>query len=149
VTQDRRASVKTALIELAASTDYQDRADAGRALASFAEATRSRETLVQLVLDINDTFVTQTTAEALLRRQDRAGLEIIAEALSSADFQHRTYIRQAAAAVFMVFAAEEDRALKACDALSLNASLQVRDGAVELREMLAQIDPLLHPLNPA
>jgi hypothetical protein len=149
VTQDRRASAVTALIELAASGDYQDRADAGRALANFAEAPGSRETLVQLVLDTNDTFVTLTTAEALLRRQDRAGLRIVVQALFSADFQHRTYNHEAVAAVFMVFAAERDCAMETCDALSLDASTQVREGAVELREMLAQIDPLLHPQNPA
>ncbi|MFE9694973.1 tyrosine-type recombinase/integrase [Micromonospora sp. NPDC005806] len=41
VNQDRRRPVVTALIKLAASGDYQDRADAGRALASFAKAVRS------------------------------------------------------------------------------------------------------------
>ena len=149
MTEDRRAPVVTALIKLAGSDDCQDRADAGRALSNFAEATGSRETLVQLVLDVNDTFVTLTTAEALIRRREPAGLGIIAEALSSADFQHRTYIHEAVTAVFMVFAEERDRAVEACDALSLDANAQVRKGAVQLREMLAQIDPLLYPQNPA
>jgi hypothetical protein len=149
VIQDQRASVVTALIELAASEDFKDRADAGRALASFAETTGSRETLVELVLDVNDTFVTLATAEALLRRQDLAGLRIVAEALFSADFQHRTYIHQAVTAVFMVFAVEKDRAVEACDALLVDASTSACEGAAELREMLAQIDPLLYPQKPA
>jgi hypothetical protein len=149
VIQDQRASVVTALIELAASEDFKDRADAGRALASFAETTGSRETLVELVLDVNDTFVTLATAEALLRRQDLAGLRIVAEALFSADFQHRTYIHQAVTAVFMVFAVEKDRAVEACDALLADASTSACEGAAELREMLAQIDPLLYPQKPA
>jgi hypothetical protein len=136
-------------MELAASGDYQDRADGGRALANFAEATGSRETLVRLVLDASDTFVTLMTAEALLRRQDRAGLKIVAEALFSADLQHRTYIHEAVTAVFMVFAAERDRAVETCDSLSLDANTQVRGGAVELRGMLTQIDPLLYPQSPA
>ena len=104
---------------------------------------------MRLVLDADDTFVTLTTAETLLRRQDRAGLEIVAEALFSADFQHRTYIHEAVTAVFMVLATERDRAVDICDALSLDASTEVRDGAVELRGMLAGIDPLLYPQNPA
>ncbi|MFI5893772.1 hypothetical protein ACIA5D_27090 [Actinoplanes sp. NPDC051513] len=143
--QDRRSPVVTALIQLADSGDYQDRADAGRSLANFAEATESREMLVRLILDVNDTFVTRTTTEALLRRQDAAGFTIVAEALLSADFQHRTYIHEAVTAVFMVFAAQRDSAVKACDALALDASTRVREGAIELREMLAQIDPLLYP----
>jgi hypothetical protein len=145
VTQDWRRPVVTALIKLAASDDYRDRADAGRALASFAEAAESQECLLRLVLDVNDTFVTLATAEALLRRQDTAGFTIVAEALVSADFQHRTYIHDAITAVFMVFAAERDRAMKACDALSLDASAQVRQGAAELREILGQISPVLCP----
>jgi hypothetical protein len=145
VNQDRRRPVVTALIKLAASDDYQDRADAGRALASFARATESRESLLRLVLDVNDTFVTLATAEALLRRQDIAGFTIVAEALVSADFQHRTYIHDAVTAAFMVFASERDRAMEACDALLFDVSAQVRQGASELREMLAQIRPVLYP----
>jgi hypothetical protein len=149
VNQDRRRPVVTALIELAASDDYQDRADAGRALANFAKATESRESLLRLVLDVDNTFVTLATAEALLRRRDTAGLTIVAEALVSADFQHRTYIHDAVTAVFMVFASERDRAMEACDALSFEVSAQVRQGAAELREMLAQIRPVLYPQKPA
>ena len=147
--EDRRRPAVTALINLAASDDYQDRADAGRALANFANAAESRESLVRLVLDLNDTFVTRVTAEALLRRQDAAGFTIVAEALVSADFQHRTYIHDAVQDAFMVFASERDRAMEACDALSLDASAHVRQGAAELRDMLAQIRPVLYPQDPA
>jgi hypothetical protein len=149
VNQDRRGAVVTALIELAASDEYQDRADAGRALATFAQATEAREPLLRLVLDANDTFVTVATVEALLRRQDTAGFMIVAEALASADFQHRTYIHDTVTAVFMLFASERDRAMKACEALTLAApSTRVRQGAPELREMLAQIHPVLYPEEP-
>jgi hypothetical protein len=149
VSQDRRRPVVTALIKLATSDDYQDRADAGRALANFADTAESRESLLRLVLDVHDMFVTLETAEALLRRQDSAGFAIVAEALVSADFQHHAYIHQAVMAVFMVFASERDRAMEACDALSRDASAQVRLGAVDLREMLAQISPVLCPEQPA
>jgi hypothetical protein len=149
VDQDRRSSVVRALVELAAGDDYLDRADAGRALASFAEEAEARESLVGLVLDAGDTFVTVATAEGLLRRQDLAGFAIVAEALGLADFQHRSYIEQAVEAVFLVFAAERDRAMGACEALLLDSSAEVRRGAVVLREMLAQVRPLLFPQEPA
>jgi hypothetical protein len=95
VNQEPRRAAIMALIELAASDDYQDRAAAGRALANFAEATESREPLLGLVLDAKDTYVTRTTAEALLRRHDVAGFAIVAEGLASADLQRSTQIRDA------------------------------------------------------
>ncbi|WP_433163123.1 hypothetical protein [Kribbella sp. CA-247076] len=146
---DRRRPAIIALTALANSEDYHDRVDAGRALASFADAREARESLLRLVLDANDTFVTYATAEALLRRHDLAGLAIIAEALASADLQHRTYVGDAVAAVFTMFASERDRAVEACDELSLDASAQVRQGSAELRDMLTEIRPLLHPQEPA
>jgi hypothetical protein len=125
VNQQLRRTAVTALTNLAASDDYQDRADAGRALANFAEATEAREFLLRLVLDVKDTYVTPT-AEALLRRHNTAGLTIVAEALASADLQRGTQIRDAVTYVFMVFATQRDRALEACDALSLDASTRGR-----------------------
>ncbi len=145
----RRHLAAGALISLATSDDYRDRADAGRALASFAEGSEARASLVRLVLDPDDTFVTRETAEALLRRQDAAGFAIVAEALASADFQHGTYIHDAVRAVFMVFASERDRAIETCGVLELDANPRVRQGAAGLRATLADIDPVLYPQEPA
>ncbi|WP_198676139.1 hypothetical protein [Kribbella monticola] len=147
--QERRSSVVGALVGLAGSADYLDRADAGRALANFAEEAEARESLLGLVLDAGDTFVTLATAEALLRRQDGAGFAVVAEALALADWQQRTYVEQAVEAVFLVFAAERDRAMGVCEALVLDASAEVRRGAVVLRQMLAEVRPLLFPQEPA
>ncbi|WP_030719871.1 hypothetical protein, partial [Streptomyces sp. NRRL F-2580] len=77
------------LIELARNRDYRDRADAGRALAGLAERPEAVGPLRELVLDTADTFVTRVTAQALLRRNGRVGLSIIASALSAADSNHR------------------------------------------------------------
>ena len=117
-------------------------------MANFATAAESRETLLRLVRDVDDTFVTYATAEALLRRQDAAGLSIVAEALVLADSQHLDYIHDAVTAVFMVFASERDRAIEVCDVLLLDASAQVRQGASELRKMLAQVRPMVYPQEP-
>lgn len=149
VIHDRRLSSVAALVELAGSDGYGDRADAGRALANFAQTPASREPLLRLLLDANDTYVTRATAEALLRRRDAAGFAIVAEALASADPQHSTYIDDAVRAVFGVFASERDEAIKACEALSSDASAAIRQGAADLRKMLAEIDPVLYPHEPS
>jgi hypothetical protein len=74
MSNETRLAAVAALIRLAGSVDHRDRTDAGRGLASFAEMSEARAPLLGLVLDAGDTFVTRATAEALLRRQDSAGL---------------------------------------------------------------------------
>lgn len=106
VDNEARRQVVGALTRLAQSTDYRDRADAGRSLASFADVPGAHEPLRRLLLDVTDTFVTRATAEALLRRQDAAGLAAVASALAEADFNHMTWIHTAVLDVFGVFARE-------------------------------------------
>jgi hypothetical protein len=97
------------------------------------------------VLDGGDTFVTRVTAEALLRRQDEAGLAVIAEALVVADSQHSFQIHNAVHAVFGIFASERDDAIRICAALATNPNEQVRQGTVALVELLNEINPVLYP----
>jgi hypothetical protein len=146
VNQAQRHAVIVSLVALATSDDYRDRADAGPALANFAQAEESREILHRLVLDTDDTFVTLVTTEALLRRQDTVGISIVADALVTADFQRLTYIHDAIRTVFGIFAYERDQAVEACDALvASEGNARVREGAAHLREALAAIDPVLYP----
>jgi hypothetical protein len=149
VDEARRHAAVAALVQLATSDDYRDRADAGCALANFVQVTEAQESLRRLVLDPHDTLVTRETAEALLRRQDAAGFAVVAGALASADFQHSTSIHDAVRAVFMVFASERDLAMEACGVLSLDGNAQIRQGAADLRAMLARIEPVLFPQEPA
>src|SRR4051794_32353000 len=88
VDSDLRQAAVGGLGELGRGQDYRDRADAGHGLAGFAEMPEALGPLLELVLDPADTFVTRRTAEALLRRQDRAGLSIVASALAVANSQH-------------------------------------------------------------
>jgi hypothetical protein len=134
-----------ALIELARSADYRDRADAGRCLASFVEQSGARRTLLALVLDANDTFVTVATAEALLRRKDTAGLDVVAGALAAAEFNQMLWIDSAVRDVFGVLASDRDAAVQTCETLTRNSDAQVRSGGAELIAMLNDIDPILHP----
>jgi len=145
VSDEARRAVVSALTGLAASPDYRDRADAGRALACFADIPGAREALRGLLLDADDTFVTRVTAEALFRRHDRAGLAVAAAAFATADPNHADYIHTAMIDVFVVYAAERDAAVRECEALSRDANAAVRDGAIRFIDALAGIDPVLHP----
>lgn len=142
---DRRRAAVAALRELARSGDSRDRADAGRGLAGFAETEEASGALLELVLDPDDTWVTRVTAEAALRRQDRAGLTVVASALAVADAGHGDWIQTAVVDVFGVFADERDHALALCEDLARDPDERVARGARELRGILAGLRPVLHP----
>ncbi|WP_448319031.1 hypothetical protein [Streptomyces sp. CO7] len=143
---DLRRAVVVTLGELGRSDDWRDRADAGHGLAGFAEMPEAVEPLLALVLDPRDTFVTQHTAEALLRRNDRAGLAIVASALPIADDDHADHLYAAVFDVFGVFAQDLDEALRICEEMEADADERVARGARLLHETLAEIDPVLRPV---
>lgn len=143
---DRRRAAVAALRELGRSTDHRDRADAGRGLAGFAEMAEAFGPLLELVLDPADTFVTRATAEAVLRRQDRPGLTVVASALAVADAQQGDWIQTAVADVFGVFRDERDHAVELCGEMARDADERVAEGARHLREILAGLRPLLRPV---
>jgi hypothetical protein len=128
-----------------ASSDHRERADAGRALACFAELPEARPTLLNLVLDTADTFVMRVTAEALLRRQDTVGLAVVASALATADDSHGDWIHTAVLDVFGIFAQERDDAARVCERLTRDPDERVRRGADRLARTLAAISPVLYP----
>lgn len=140
----RRAAV-SALIALAGSADFRDRADAGRGLAGFAESAQARRALSDLVLDADDTFVTLETARALLRRQDRIGLAAVASALATADHGRADWIDVAVLDVFGMFARDRDAAVRECEVLTRDPDDRVRRGASRLIGMLTEINPVLQP----
>ncbi|MFD7026455.1 hypothetical protein ACFWAR_00225 [Streptomyces sp. NPDC059917] len=140
----RRAAV-VALGELGRSNDSGDRADAGRALAGFAEMEEAVYPLLELVLDREDTLVTRATAEALLRRQDRAGLLIVASALAVADANHGDWIHTAIRDSFAIYAGDRDAAMRLCEELTQHPDERVSLGARELNESLTGIRCVLHP----
>ncbi|MEW2507309.1 hypothetical protein AB0878_43310 [Amycolatopsis sp. NPDC047767] len=142
---EARREAVAALIRLAGSPDYRDRADAGRSLAAFAEIPEASGPLLGLVLDAGDTFVTLATAEALLRRQDSAGLAVVATALAAADPDRADWIHTAVLDVFGVFSHDRDAAVRECEALARNPDDQMRCGADQLTVMLVGINPILHP----
>lgn len=133
---EARRAVVTALMGLAESSDYRDRADAGRALAAFAETPEAGSPLLKLLLDADDTFVTRVTAEALLRRHDAAGLAAVAAALAGADANHADWIHTAVLDVFGAFSSDRDAAVRGCEALARDPEERVRQGAELLTRLL-------------
>lgn len=74
----------SAAITDSGSPDWSIRAAAGRRLAAAALTDDVVDFLLRLLLDPDDTAVTQDTAEALLTRGDRIGLRCVLLALSRA-----------------------------------------------------------------
>lgn len=145
MSSEARRDAVAALVRLAESSDYRDRADAGRGMAGFAEMPEARGPLLDLVLDAGDTFVTRATATALLQRRDSAGLAVVASALATADLDTADWICTAVCDVFTVFSQDRDVALRECEALAEDPDEQVRCGAVQLAGILAGIKPIFRP----
>ncbi|MFG2824665.1 hypothetical protein ACGFX4_35190 [Kitasatospora sp. NPDC048365] len=143
--RELRHAAVVALGELGRSHDYRDRADAGHGLAGFAEMQEAFGPLLKLVLDPGDTFVARVTVEALLRRKGRVGLTIVASALAVADPNHGDWIHTAVVDVFSIFSHDRDNAIRLCEELSQDADDRVAQGARQLHELLAEIDPLRRP----
>src|SRR5437868_6848346 len=110
--QEVRRAVVAALVRPSDSSDYQYRADAGVAMAGFAEMPEAVQPLAQLLLDAADTFVTWATALALLRRKNLTGLTLVTRVLADADDQHTGRVVDAVRDVFMIYASERDAAVR-------------------------------------
>ncbi|MFJ5986712.1 hypothetical protein [Lentzea sp. NPDC092896] len=144
-----RQAVVTALVRLAASPHCDDRADAGRGLASFADVPAARPVLLELVLDPADTFVTQETAEALFRRGDAAAFAIMSAAVVAAGDEQADHLHAALLAVQGVYERERDAAVKTCRELAQDPAqpAEVRDGAAALVADLTALRPSLSVPN--
>lgn len=142
---DARQAVVTALVSLAASPHYLDRAAAGRCLASFADVPAARDALLPLVLDTADTFVTLATTEALLRRGDAVGLTIVCAGASVAENERLDWIYTAVQSVLGVFERDRDDAVRICRGLADDPAQEVpvRSGATRLIARLTDLQPVL------
>jgi hypothetical protein len=149
---DVRLAAVPPLIALARSADHVHRAEAGRALAVFADVPGARAPLAALLLDARDTFVTVVTAEALFRRVDRHGFALVAAARAVADDGHADWLHTAMTGVFGVFGTDRDAALAVCEALLADEDdeddARVRAGARVLAAELAALTPVLRPAGP-
>lgn len=116
----------------ARSASWSVRAAAGRRLAGAAEDAEAAGVLRRLLLDGQDTAVTQETAEALLGRGDVRGLRMVLAALAHADDDTAD---QLDAAVFDVFC----RSAEGLARLEALASALVADADAAVREEAGRI----------
>lgn len=137
-----------ALVDLAQSADYRDRADAGDALASLAEDPRAWQILVAGLATDEDTAVTLRIAESLLRRLDESGLSAVAAGLARADPNHADWIYTAIGNVFVTFARDQDAAIEVCTALMRRSDGEVSHGARLMAAAISEVEPLLRPAQP-
>ncbi|MFC5288171.1 hypothetical protein ACFPM7_14015 [Actinokineospora guangxiensis] len=126
-----RDDVVPPLLALAASASYSDRADAGGALAVFADLPATHRALAALLLDQHDTYVTLVTAEALLHRHDSHGYALLASAFQNANDNQSDWLHTALDNVLGIYAKERDEALALCgplpDAGAIVAALHALD----------------------
>jgi hypothetical protein len=137
---EMRHAAVAALTALAGSPDHRDRADAGRGLATFAEMSEAREPLLALVLDPGDPSVTRATVEGLFRRQDPAGITVMASALGAAEPDQVDRIHTAVIDVLRGSAWDLDAAMRSCGALVKADDEQVSRGADMLITMVVMTD---------
>lgn len=140
---NRRRDAAHALIALASSNDYQDRADAGRGLAAFADLAVSHDALVALVLDPHNTFVTLQTARALLQTKDPRAFEILATAIAVSVDGTLDYIADAVRGVLGIYATELSTAKQIYARLEEHPDDRTRTGAKIVSSILGPMQPVL------
>ncbi|WP_439658994.1 hypothetical protein ACSHWB_42545 [Lentzea sp. HUAS TT2] len=131
---DARQAAVAALITLAAGSDCQDRADAGRALASFVDLPEARPVLLGLALDPENTLVVQETAEALFRSTDAEALAIACAAAAAADYSQIDHVHDAFHTAVGPFTQVRATYLARCQELANDSArpADVRAGAATL-----------------
>ncbi|MGI5505185.1 hypothetical protein [Lentzea sp. CA-135723] len=142
---DARQAVVTALLRLAVSSDCQDRADAGRGLASFTDVPAARRKLLDLVLDAADTSVTDETTEALVRRGDAETLAIVCAGAARAGDDHVDHLYTTLCSTLVVYESERDAAVATCQALVDDPTRDedTRSGAAAVIAALTELRPVL------
>ncbi|ANZ42881.1 hypothetical protein BBK82_19885 [Lentzea guizhouensis] len=98
-----------------------------------------------LVLDAEDTAVTDVTAKALLRRGDATGLAVVCAATAGAEGEQHDHLYAALWDVLGVFERDRDAALATCRALADDPAQddRVRSGAAAVGADLAAFQPVL------
>ncbi|MFE0631935.1 hypothetical protein ACFW3D_33900 [Streptomyces sp. NPDC058864] len=129
----RRADL-TEAIEDGLSPSWSVRAAAGRRLAPYAGLVSATAVLERLLLDPEDTLVTRTAAEALLRQGSVAAVRLVARAAARADDNHGDWLRTAAHDVAREPGEAGRGVSAACAVLADDPDGDVRRGAAEVAE---------------
>jgi hypothetical protein len=131
------------------SPHWKVRAQAGHDLAAWADRDDIAVILHDLVLDPDDTAVTDRTCHALLHRNDVDGLRIVARALTAVlgiDYSHSQHIYDAVLGHHLGPATPDTvrQFVEVCTALTHDTDPATRTGA---RELLEWAQPTLAALE--
>ena len=136
MTGEGAGAIAAELQSMTRCPDWEVRARAGRLLAPQAGQPGVDVLLRSLLLDEQNTAVTLETAEALLERAGRAGMELVAWAVAGADEQTKSWLIAAVHGVCAQDAEDLAAALRLCRDLSAAEDPRVRTGAQELGRLL-------------
>ncbi|WP_051940074.1 hypothetical protein [Phaeacidiphilus oryzae] len=130
----------SAAIENASSPAWSVRGEAGRQLASSDKIEEVADVLHRLLLDAQDTWVIQETADALLERKDTVGLRYVLLAYSQAGTYDAVDHLGAALDCNPEWMTTEgaDRLIKQLRTLATDEDAGVRD---EAQQILAKLRP--------
>jgi HEAT repeat protein len=115
----------------ASSPSWTRRVRAGWGLASFADVPEAAESLVGLLLDVEDTAVARRTAEALARVGTVVAIRLIALAVAEADDNQADWLQIGVHDALMGPGEAPDVAA-ACGKLARDPEEAVRRGAVAI-----------------
>lgn len=132
------------LLSLAGSDLWWDRARAGHDLSGFVGRVEVDDVVRSLLLDPDDTAVTEASAKALLQRGDLAALRLFASAWKLADAEHGDHLHDALGGLIFTLsrwlAGGSGRFRSVLHELLADVDVVVRDGA---RDLLACLAPAL------
>lgn len=143
---DNREAVWRAALDLSRNDAVEDRADAAQCLAPFVGDDEVDSRLIELACDPENTYVTETTVAALVRRQDVPGWRLVAHAFAVEPDDHTKDHMTDAIRDTLVFHEEaETEGRAALEELARDEVPEVASGASDL---IAWLDTGVFPQSP-
>lgn len=143
---DNREAVWRAALALAQSNSVLDRADAAQCLAPFVGNEEVDSRLIGLAGDPADTYVTETTIEALVRRRDPMSWQVIAHAYGvEPDGHTRAHMTDAIEEALGWDSSSLSEARSTLMDVARKGPHQVRAGAADLIQHLDSVRRLERP----
>ena len=129
------------LVAPAKSENFRDRIAAATRLTQLADVPTARSCLHRLVLDDEDTAVTEAAARALTARGDELALQVLAGAMSEADDNQLDWIAEGVEEAVATSPEVRDRALATADRILSDSSAEEATGVLRLAALFSGTAP--------
>lgn len=129
------------LVALAQSESYRDRAAAATRLTRLADVPTAQAWLHRLVLDDEDTAVTEAAARALAARGDELALRVLAGAMSQADDNQLDWIAEGVQEALARSAEVREQASATVDRILSESSVVQDTGVLHLAALVRATRP--------